>query len=90
MQITQFIALDLMCRCLTPQGKRSLLIRACIAQLPHPCEATDPLIPQISPPGKKYLLLLRYVHMEQVQAAHGSSLTIPKKQNETSFGPEAI
>ena len=54
-----------MCSCLMPQGKRSLLIQECIAQLPHPCEASDKLIPQISPPGKKYLLLLCHVHVNR-------------------------
>lgn len=36
------------------QGKRSLLIQECMAQLPHPCEASDKLIPHISPLRRKY------------------------------------
>lgn len=47
------------------QGKRSLLILECIAQLPHPCEASGKLIPQISPPRRKYLLLLHHIHMNR-------------------------
>lgn len=47
------------------QGKRSLLIQECIAQLPHPCEASDKLIPQISPRRRKYLPLLHHIHMNR-------------------------
>lgn len=47
------------------QGKRSLLIQECIAQLPHPCEASGKLIPQISPLRRKYLLLLHHIHMNR-------------------------
>lgn len=47
------------------QGKRSQLIQECIAQLPHPCEASDKLVAQISPPRRKYLLLLHHIHMDR-------------------------
>lgn len=47
------------------QGKRSLLIQECMAQLPHPCEASNKLIPQISPSRRKYLLLLHHIHMNR-------------------------
>lgn len=44
------------------QGKRSLLMQERIAQLPHPCEASDKLIPQISPRRRNCLLLLHHIH----------------------------
>lgn len=47
------------------QGKRSLLIQERIAQLPHPCEASDKLIPQISPRRRNCLLLLHHIHMNR-------------------------
>lgn len=68
-----------MCGCLTPQGKRSLLIQECVAQLPHPCEASDKLIPQISPPGKKYLLLLCHVHMNRCSQSTAPLSSSPQK-----------
>lgn len=69
------------------QGKRSLLIQECTAQLPHPCEASDKLIPHISPLRRKYCSCCTTSH-EQVQPAHCASLGIPKKQNEANFSPE--
>lgn len=73
-----------------PQGKRSLLMQECIAEPPHPCEASDKLIPQISPPGKKYLLLLFHIPMNRCSQPTTPLSTSPKKQNEASFGPEVI
>lgn len=76
-----------MCGCLTPRGKRSRLIQECITRLPHPREASDKLIPQISPPRKKFLFLQHHIHTNRCSQPT-ASLLAPKKRNEVSFGPK--
>lgn len=55
-----------MCGCLTnATGQEEPADSGMHCSTASPSEASDKLIPQISPPGKKYSLLLHHVHMSR-------------------------